>query len=233
MRGILGKPSLCLDDHIDLKALSLIEAEIAHWVDSTYLDPKKGWHSVQYRRHNLYYKQGELVKGFYQDHPRYQEWRYRPVENTSIQDGCAFTIRSPANFGKKHIAELCVDRSFQKEFPILMEFARNLPMKHIGRIVIFVAKPGEPGIVHSDFFDSNQPCDAEFIWFRTNMDKRFFIIDDATEERHYLEGNTALFNTADYHGTEVAEKLAFSIRVDGYLSDWVKQQIGLDKLTSW
>jgi hypothetical protein len=60
----------------------------------------------------------------------------------------------------------------------------------------------------------------EFIWFRTNLNKPFFMLDPRTGEKRTVRSHSAWFDTVNqYHGGEATGELAFSIRVDGVFSD--------------
>jgi hypothetical protein len=66
----------------------------------------------------------------------------------------------------------------------------------------------------------------DFIWFRTNMKKPFFMFNHETGEKLYVESYSAWFDTVNqFHGSDAAEGLSFSIRVDGTFTDEFKRLI--------
>ena len=77
---------------------------------------------------------------------------------------------------------------------------------------------------HKDH-DSEDLC-HEFIWFRTNLEKPFYMLDPETGERLYVQSHSAWFDTVNqFHGADATGALSFSIRVDGIFSDEFRAQI--------
>jgi hypothetical protein len=99
-------------------------------------------------------------------------------------------------------------------FPELMAFIETLPFQATGRMIIMYDDGGRPVSAHRDH-DSPDLC-HEFIWFRTNLDKPFYMLNPGTGERRYVRGHSAWFDTVNqYHGADGSDGLTFSIRVDG------------------
>ena len=72
----------------------------------------------------------------------------------------------------------------------------------------------EPGICH------------DFIWFRTNLNKPFYMLNSQTGEKLYLTSYSAWFDTVNqFHGSDAYDGLSFSMRVDGVFTDAFKAQI--------
>jgi hypothetical protein len=110
------------------------------------------------------------------------------------------------------------------EFSELMAFIDTLPFKARGRMLIIYDELGRAVSAHRDH-DSADLC-HEFIWFRTNLDKPFFMLNPATSERLDVRSHTAWFDTVNqYHGADATGELAWSIRVDGVFSDELRAQI--------
>lgn len=111
-----------------------------------------------------------------------------------------------------------------EEFAPLMEFIASLPLEATGRMIVMYDLNGRAVPAHRDH-DSVGLC-HEFIWFRTNFAKPFFMLDPATEEKLYVSSHSAWFDTVNqYHGADEAEGLSFSIRVDGRFTDGFRRQI--------
>ena len=67
---------------------------------------------------------------------------------------------------------------------------------------------------------------ADFIWFRTNLRKPFYMLNPESEDKLYVESYTAWFDTVNqFHGTDSCEGLTFSIRVDGVFADAFRERI--------
>ena len=110
------------------------------------------------------------------------------------------------------------------EFPELMDFIATLPFKATGRMIIMYDDSGRAVSAHRDH-DSVELC-HEFIWFRTNMDKPFYMLKPETGEKRYVRSHSAWFDTVNqYHGADACGGLSFSIRVDGVFSDELRAQI--------
>lgn len=110
------------------------------------------------------------------------------------------------------------------EFSLLMDFIATLPFKSTGRMLIMYDNINRPVTAHRDH--AEQDICHEFIWFRTNLKKPFYLLDPGTNERKYVESYSAWFDTVNqFHGSDAVEGLTFSIRVDGTFTDEFKSQI--------
>ncbi|HUP79604.1 MAG TPA: hypothetical protein VM260_13715 [Pirellula sp.] len=112
------------------------------------------------------------------------------------------------------------------EFALLMDFIATLPFKSTGRMLIMYDNISRPVTAHRDHAESDI-C-HEFIWFRTNLTKPFYLLNPTTNERKYVESYSAWFDTVNqFHGSDAADGLTFSIRVDGTFTDQFREQIPL------
>jgi hypothetical protein len=110
------------------------------------------------------------------------------------------------------------------EFSLLMDFIETLPFKATGRMLIIYDDSGRAVTAHRDH-DSPDLC-HEFIWFRTNFAKPFYMLNVETSQKLYVQSHTAWFDTVNqYHGADASDGLSFSIRVDGIFADDVRKQI--------
>jgi hypothetical protein len=110
------------------------------------------------------------------------------------------------------------------EFALLMDFIETLPFKATGRILIIFDNQGSEVPAHRDHLDSDV-C-HEFFWFRTSLKKPFYVYDPATGKKIYVRSYSAWFDTVNqFHGSDAAPGLAFSIRVDGIFDDAFRKQI--------
>lgn len=109
------------------------------------------------------------------------------------------------------------------EFALLMDFIATLPFKSTGRMLIMYDNISRPVTAHRDHAESDI-C-HEFIWFRTNLTKPFYLLNPTTNERKYVESYSAWFDTVNqFHGSDAADRLTFSIRVDGTFTDEFRKQ---------
>lgn len=110
------------------------------------------------------------------------------------------------------------------EFAPLMDFIATLPFSATARMLIIYDDAGRAVPAHRDH-DSSDLC-HEFIWFRTNLDKPFFMLDPITNEKTYVRSHAAWFDTVNqFHGADGNGKLSISIRVDGIFNDDFRRQI--------
>ncbi|HEX8707046.1 MAG TPA: hypothetical protein VF723_02190, partial [Pyrinomonadaceae bacterium] len=130
----------------------------------------------------------------------------------------------PYNYLDLNRPELWQQTPAAEEFRPLMEFIETLPFKATGRMLIIYDEAGTPVPAHRDHL-SPELC-HEFIWFRTNLDKPFYMLNHKTDERLYVETYSAWFDTVNqFHGSDPQDGLSFSIRVDGHFTDEFKRRI--------
>ena len=110
------------------------------------------------------------------------------------------------------------------EFTVLMEFIDSLPFDSTGRILLIYDEGGRAVPAHRDH-ERSDIC-HDFIWFRTNLRKPFYLLNQYTGEKLYVEDYSAWFDTVNqYHGSDAAEGLTFSIRVDGHFTPEFRSRI--------
>jgi hypothetical protein len=111
-----------------------------------------------------------------------------------------------------------------REFGELMDFIATLPFKTTARMLIIYDENGREVTAHRDH-DSTDLC-HEFIWFRTNLRKPFYMLDPNTSEKLYVRSHSAWFDTVNqFHGADASTGLSFSIRVDGVFTDEFRSSI--------
>jgi len=110
------------------------------------------------------------------------------------------------------------------EFAPLMDFIATLPFESTGRMIIMYDMNGRAVSAHKDH-DSEGLC-HEFIWFRTNFAKPFYMLDPASGDQAYVKSHAAWFDTVNqFHGADASSGLTFSIRVDGRFTEDFRRQI--------
>ena len=115
-----------------------------------------------------------------------------------------------------------------EEFSELMDFIAELPFEATGRMIIMYDDSGRAVSAHRDH-DSTDLC-HEFIWFRTNLDKPFYMLEPDTGEQLYVQSHSAWFDTVNqFHGADATGTLSFSIRVDGRFNEELRRQIPFDQ----
>jgi hypothetical protein len=110
------------------------------------------------------------------------------------------------------------------EFGLLMDFIDTLPFQATARMLIIYDTGGREVTAHRDH-DSPELC-HEFVWFRTNFAKSFYMLDLERSEKLYVQSHAAWFDTVNqYHGADAASGLSFSIRVDGLFTEEFRRLI--------
>jgi hypothetical protein len=121
-------------------------------------------------------------------------------------------------------SELWEQTASTREFSLLMEFIETLPFKRTGRMLIIYDDTGLEVPAHRDHLET-EVC-HEFIWFRTNLTKPFYMLNHHTGEKLYVTSYTAWFDTVNqFHGSDAVTGLSFSIRVDGIFNEAFRKQI--------
>lgn len=128
-------------------------------------------------------------------------------------------------------ADAWVTTEAAEKMPRLMDFIRKLPFKRAGRMIIIFDDTGKEVPAHRDHLD-HETC-SEFIWFRTNKNKRLYLLNQETCERRYVDSYSAWFDTVNqYHGAEATPGLSFSFRIDGTFSDELRKQIPVPNMNA-
>lgn len=136
------------------------------------------------------------------------------------------TIAPPGKFRYHDLdkAEKWQPSPAQELFPELMEFIATLPFERTARMMIMCDDRGREVTTHRDHPVSDVL--HEFVWFRTNLDKPFFVVDREHGKKEYVRSYTAWFDTVNqYHGAEAANCTTISIRVDGRFHDAFRARI--------
>jgi hypothetical protein len=153
---------------------------------------------------------------------RFYTGPFRLRENAPDRPGTRMIYLSqssrPDSYYDLDRAELWQPAPAAEEFSELMDFISTLPFKATGRMLIMYDDVARPVTPHRDH-DDVETC-HEFVWFRTNLSKPFYMLNPETGAKLYVGSYTAWFDTVNqYHGSDPHEGLAFSIRVDGIFTD--------------
>jgi hypothetical protein len=108
----------------------------------------------------------------------------------------------------------------------------QLPFEEIGRILFFIHEHHCEIPIHRDGI-SYQPHKNEFLWINPKGDKKFFIYNEDTSEKNYVNTSVAFFNDLDYHGGDPVSSMSWSLRVDGKFTDKFRKQLKIDHLTTY
>ena len=132
--------------------------------------------------------------------------------------------RLPDSYYDLDRTELWEPTAAAREFSELMSFIRTLPFEATGRMLIMYDSVPRPVTPHRDH-DVTEVC-HEFVWFRTNLSKPFYMLNHRTGEKQYVESYSAWFDTVNqYHGSDPCDGLSFSVRVDGRFTEEFRKLI--------
>ena len=130
----------------------------------------------------------------------------------------------PYNYFDLDKPELWTRAPEAEEFAELLDFIETLPFETTGRMLIIYDDAGTAVPPHRDHLDA-ELC-HEFVWFRTNLRKPFYVLNHRTGEKLYVSSYSVWFDTVNqFHGSDPAAGLSFSIRVDGRFTDEFRKRI--------
>jgi hypothetical protein len=131
---------------------------------------------------------------------------------------------TPYNYLDLNRPELWELTEVAEDFSELMDFIETLPFERTGRMLIIYDDSGSEVPAHRDHL-ATDVC-HDFIWFRTNLKKPFYLYNQITNEKMHVESYSAWFDTVNqFHGSDATRGLSFSMRVDGIFSRAFRAQI--------
>lgn len=246
MKGIAGKPFINCDEYIDVDKLKSLDKKIilgiakseptkTYFSDDLLEEWEHGKHifcpTVPYMM--LLLKHKHITQEQFLEFRELKEWEQQqwwlhlslPLRNPSW----SIVLRTPSDYMFKNLGEYNKNTAVIEHFPELAHFIfGSLPFKEVGRIVIFLQDQDSPVVIHRDKINTMDPHEIhqrEFLYLQPNGLKKFFIIDDETQEKHYVNCSSAFFNELDYHGADGVPRLTYSVRVDGVFKPEFRQAI--------
>jgi hypothetical protein len=132
--------------------------------------------------------------------------------------------RYSLDYNTKHCATECVAMPEDRQFAFFYEWLdRQNIFSDYGRVTLFINYTGAHSAVHSDYIDTSQPSVDEFVWINFSpVRKKFYLVNNETDEKIYSSGYCNWFNTTNNHGSDPAKQACYSLRVDGLFSDAFK-----------
>ena len=133
-------------------------------------------------------------------------------------------LTAPSVYDDLDKTELWERTEDAENFSLLTDFIETLPFKATGRMLIIYDDAARPVPAHRDHL--NTDICHEFIWFRTRLNKPFYMLNHKTNEKKYVRSYTAWFDSVNqYHGVDPYPGFSFSVRVDGHFTDEFKKLI--------
>jgi len=140
--------------------------------------------------------------------------------------------KSLATYMKKAQADSTYYTDNAKFFPGVVKWLERLPFKEIGRVIFFIHEHDCNLLIHRDG-PKYIPHQNEFLWLNPCQKKSFFIYNEDTDERHYVDTPAAFFNDLDEHGGDPNPEMTWSLRVDGKFTEKFKKQLGIAGLKNY
>jgi hypothetical protein len=130
------------------------------------------------------------------------------------------------DYSTKHHATECVAMPEDQQFAFFYEWLdRQDIFSDYGRVTLFINYPGTSGTLHHDYPDASKPNQDVFVLINFRPDnKKFYLVDNKTNEKIYSSGYCNWFNTSNIHGADPAEQASYTLRIDGLFSDAFKQR---------
>lgn len=137
-------------------------------------------------------------------------------------------VKDNVNWSQKNKKDNIIVTPIDKNFKFIYDWLdkQNI-FEEIGRVIFFLSNPYHGGQIHTDYPDLlGKPNNVkdEFLWIRFDKRKNFFIYDESTHEKFYMDGYVNFFNNKDYHGSDPSELHCFSLRIDGIFKDEFKNK---------
>lgn len=173
----------------------------------------------------------EEEKNYFKSLSHEQKKRFLQLYKNAYWDGEFVRIK----FTKKEYLQhpfatfhdsMCEWHQNAEHFPETIKFIKSLPFKEIGRTLFFVSYHYLASDVHYDRKDDCFNGKHHFIWFNPFAQKKFFIIND-DRKKIAITSKAAFFNTKFLHGAEPAQKMTYTLRVDGHLEESFCKKAGI------
>ena len=151
---------------------------------------------------------------------------YIVFEQDVVAGSFSMVPRYSLDYNTKHYATECVALSEDKQFAFFYEWLNRQDIfSDYGRVTLFINYQGVGGPVHRDYPDASKPNHDEFVLINFRPDrKKFYLVDNETNEKIYCSGYCNWFNTSNLHGSDPVEQASYTLRIDGLFSDAFKQR---------
>ena len=153
-----------------------------------------------------------------------------------VQGSYSLNLRYPLDYKNKHKPSACCPVDQDQEFDFFYEWLTQQNIfSSYGRVNFFVTHRGSKTEIHRDYinptidksqltadqFDyiSNSTEPEQFILINFSTRKQFFLYDHENDKKYPMLGTCNWFNASNFHGTEIVNQSAYSLRIDGTFSD--------------
>jgi hypothetical protein len=128
-----------------------------------------------------------------------------------------------------------------QHFPDTVKWVESMVgdmFESIGRVIFFHCEHDGIPFEHRDLdakngIDTITPHNNEFIHFRPNTKKPFYVWDPASSNKYYINARAAFWNDNDWHGGDRILQQSYSLRVDGKFTEEFRRRIKINHLESY
>jgi hypothetical protein len=239
MIGINGKPWLDLEHHCDVAQLSSFHSEIIRGLALAKTSPLP-----LYRTKNKKVIPSLNGESFEDPHevekklsPDEAEW-YAKLSREEKQKylkykGVYFTwavtlslVKAPSWNEKSEPIGREPTQEAKLLFPEFIKYLYGLDIfVGIGRVLLFGIDPFQPIPCHRDADPDTYTVNDEFVMLSPMPKKLFYVLDENTNEKHYVKSQAFVFHDCDLHGVDPISQFAYSVRVDGIYSEAFRKEI--------
>ena len=239
MIGVLGKPSITTD--------RILQAEVAEFIEHAKTIPEGlarcSWTigsfgvgetlpaQMHYRMwlDGVHEDQRDLDRVLNSLGTMSQKYQYIALKYKVATVHKIVPLRSSPRYDFNDRPDLCVDTPAMSNFTSLVPWLHRLPFKGVGRVLFFIQSEAVELPQHRDGYrkveySEGSPAAAEFLIFRGSY-QPVYVLDEKSNTKHYLKGVSSWFNSNDIHGSDVTNRLTWSLRVDGLFTDSFKEAL--------
>lgn len=163
----------------------------------------------------------------------YEEYKQLPNDDPLIVNSSGLTIDQLATylkfaFGGYDLYITYHIHLIEKYFSEFNQWMKNLDIfESIDNAFIMTMESG--GIAfdhqHPPMYNDDTDKPSEFIYIRPNLDRPFYVRDNETLEKFYIDSRVAYWNDQDRHGGDAVLKPTYSVRIEGKFTQEFKNII--------
>jgi hypothetical protein len=250
MKGVHGKPYICMDAYTHMDQLKSIVPDINYGIAKShalirlnygienhdeYVEDIKGaynrWRDLEtdtrLKQYGLELEQSDKVAFHYwlmYQYPVYEALNYLVIREFDRDINEPYL---PYDAHKTNPYQ-CRWTEAASHFPTLIDWAQRLPFQTLGPIVLLLKNSGLKTVRHRDCFLQPEPYDQEeqFIWFDPCGARTLYVENDQGQQILMQPGHSFYWNNHDWHGgVENTNKVSWSMRVEGVFDHTLVQQL--------
>lgn len=122
--------------------------------------------------------------------------------------------------------EWCNNVNYFPNLKVWLETLLGNIFTNYGRIIFFIHEHDCELLLHRDGI-KYYPHKNEFLWINPMMKKKFYIYDENTKQKKYVDTPVAFFNDLDIHGGDKSDTMTWSLRIDGVFTDQFRKKLNI------